>query len=119
MTLSRNNRIETQYTPNFSTNFVVKEYLELFDQTGVSGDDTGNLITPNQYMDGCTLYAFDLTPDKCNGLHTHTPKPTGSLKLQYEFREPNTEQINLLIFASIPSAIIIDKDKNVNVVIGI
>jgi hypothetical protein len=59
------------YMPDWTNKLYMREYRAFFDNTGVGTDNLGSAITPEQYADGSTLFAFDLTPDKCNGFHWH------------------------------------------------
>lgn len=34
---------------------------------GVGTDNIESMITPALYGNGCTLFPFDLSPDRCNG----------------------------------------------------
>ena len=60
----------TPLTPNFTTQTALRSYLQLFSATGRLYGDGGMDITPSDFLDGYTLFAFDLTPDGSHGLNT-------------------------------------------------
>jgi hypothetical protein len=46
-------------------------------------------------LNGSTIFAFDLTPDMCNGYHRHSYR-TGAITLHLGFAKPTAEPIQLL-----------------------
>ena len=61
----------TPLTPNFTTQTALRSYLQLFSATGRLYGDGGMDITPSDFLDGYTLFAFDLTPDGSHGQLLH------------------------------------------------
>ena len=61
------------FRPDFTSDppLVMREYQQLFANTGALRVDRGNLITYDNFLSGCTIFAFDFTPDLCNGAHLH------------------------------------------------
>jgi hypothetical protein len=55
------------YTPDWDAKLYMREYRSFCDNIGIGTDNLGIGITPEMYAGGCTLFAFDLTPDRCNG----------------------------------------------------
>ena len=53
------------YTPDWTNKLFAREYRAFFDNTGIGTDNIPSAINPTLYANGCTLFAFDLTPDKC------------------------------------------------------
>lgn len=51
------------YRPNFSKNDFCREYKALFDIAGMSCTDSGTALTPALFKDGCSMYAFDFSPE--------------------------------------------------------
>ena len=50
---------------------VSRGYRWLFENTGATEGEKGNIISWQAYQAGSFLIPLDLTPDKCNGLHNH------------------------------------------------
>lgn len=57
------------YTPDWDAKLFMREYRAFFDNTGVGTDNIGSPMTPKLFQGGATLFAFDLTPDHCNGIY--------------------------------------------------
>ena len=70
-------------------------YHWLFENTGCLLTNRGNLITLNQFMTGAFLIAFDLTPDKCNGVHNHKGQ-YGSIDVEFEWDAPLQDGITIV-----------------------
>ena len=70
--------------PNFQRNKAVRSYLSLFSGTGMLYQGEGNSIDRDEYLQGFTLFAFDLTPDLNDGGHFNLVKQ-GNLRLELHF----------------------------------
>ena len=102
------------YRPNFEKKIVRRELRALYDNIGVSdpSDDSGCNLNVEDFTGGYTLFSFDLTPDKCNGFHTHD-NTTGIIDLEILFSKPLTEAITVLCYTAYESMIAITKEKTV------
>ena len=69
-------------------------------------------ITPSDFLDGYTLFAFDLTPDGSHGQH-YTVNKRGNLRIDLKFDTPLACTTNLLIYAEFDNIIEIDKNRNI------
>ena len=58
-------------TPNFTQNRVTRELNHLFQNLGCDWSQRTGFINRSRFLNGYTLFAHDLTPDKCNGKHIH------------------------------------------------
>ena len=76
------------------------------------GHDRGNHISRDEYADGFTLFAFDLTPDLDKGGHFHLVKQ-GNLRLELHFATQLPETINVIVYAEFDNVIEVDKARNV------
>ena len=90
----------------------MRSYASLFTGTGLMGEDQGNGISREEYADGYTLFAFDLTPDSDNSGHFHVVK-TGNLRLELHFSMQLARAINVIVYAEFDNVIEIDKARNV------
>ena len=70
----------TPLTPEFTTQTALRSYLQLFSATGRLYGDGGMDITPSDFFDGYTLFAFELTPDGSHGQH-YTVNTRGNLRI--------------------------------------
>ena len=100
------------YTPDWVNARYVRELREFYDNVGISDRNMGNLVTPFQYAGGCFMLAFDLTPDKCNGRHTHE-KNSGVISLELRFAAALAHHITVLAYAIYDADITIDKTMHV------
>lgn len=112
MQMSVNEILEptTPYRPNFTDNLYIREYREFLDNMGISHTNNSNVMTPLRYKDGLTLWAWDLTPDQCNGYHIH-PRKTGTMKIEAHFQNAFTESITMLAVFLYHAKFNLTKDK--------
>ena len=99
-------------TPKFDDKLCTRSYASLFTGTGFMGHDRGNQISPDEYADGFTLFAFDLTPDLDEGGHFHLVKQ-GNLRLELHFATQLPETINVIMYEEFDNVIEVDKARNV------
>ena len=102
----------TPLTPNFTSHEVLRSYLQLFEATGRLYADGGINIAPMEFLDGYTLFAFDLTPDGSHGQHYSINK-RGNLRLDLKFGTALATTTNLLVYAEFDNIIEIDKNRNI------
>jgi hypothetical protein len=102
------------YTPDFENLLFMREYREFFDNLGIHHDDTGNIVTPDLYRGGLCFFAFDFSPDGCNGFHYH-PAKTGVIDVDIRLKTALTHPLTVLVFATYNAIVSIDKNINVNV----
>jgi hypothetical protein len=105
------------YTPDFSENttrFAI-EYRGFYDNIGIGTDNLGTSISPDLYKAGCTLFAWDLTPDSCNGFHWHKMEAGGAIDLDLRFSKGLEKSITVLVFGVFDGLVAINKDMDVEV----
>lgn len=88
------------YTPDFENGLVSREIRALYDNTGVLTSDTGFEVTKGEFLNGKTFFAWDLTPDRCNGFHIHEKKIGKSVDIDIKFSAALDAAINVLIYAT-------------------
>ena len=98
--------------PNCERNKAVRSYLSLFSGTGMLYRDVGNNIDRDEYLQGYTLFAFDLTPDLNDGSHFNLVKQ-GNLRLELHFGRPLPETICVIVYAEYDNIIEVDRSRNV------
>ncbi|XP_018313141.1 uncharacterized protein F54H12.2-like [Mycetomoellerius zeteki] len=92
----------------------VEAYHTLFSGTGIHFLNEGNSITRDDYGNGYTLFAFDLTPDlsaNCAG-HWNLVKH-GSLRLEVRFEKALSVTINCIVYAEFDNVLEIDSSRQV------
>ena len=100
------------YTSLDSLDFI-QAYNTLFSGTGKMYANMGLDISRDDYANGYTLYAFDLTPDMCNTTDYFNAVQRGSLSVAITF-EGNTEKaIAMVCYGDFENVIRIDSQRNV------
>ena len=97
---------------NFTNELYQKAYYSLFNGLVKAGLDIGNQITRSDYANGYALFAFDLTPDVCNGDHFNLVK-NGNLRISLVFDGHLGSNINCIVYMEYENIIEINKSRNI------
>ena len=81
-------------------------------QHGKVYKNDGMVINRNDFKDGYALYAFDLSPSKCDNQY-RDPDETGDVEIDCKFQEALTESVTLCVYLQYESAITINPQKRV------
>ena len=100
------------YTQNYETNDFALTYRRFFDNIGIRTNNIGNDISAEAYKEGCNIYAFDMTPDSCNGFHDHIPL-RGNIEFEVMFSKVTTLQISMVILSQYDDQLLLDGTRNV------
>ena len=68
----------------------LRSFTHFVENTGSQIFDSCNDIPPDEYLDKSFFLAFDLTPDKCLGAHSHLPE-SGVIYLNLTFNAPTKD----------------------------
>ena len=98
--------------PDFEKENHMRSYVSLFSGTGLMCRDQGNDISRDEYGNGYTLFAFDLTPDLSDAGHFQLVKH-GNLRLELHFKTQLPVTVNAIVYAEFENVIEIDKARNV------
>ena len=90
---------------------VSRAYKWMYENTGASEGDKGNIVHWSAFQAGSFIVPFDLTPDKCNGIHNHNAEH-GFIDLQLSFQRPLPVPIYVLYELVFPKVVINDKITN-------
>jgi len=101
------------YQPDFEHGLIAREMRALYDNTGIHTSDGGFALSREMFMHGYSIFAWDLTPDSCNGWHFHNAIGRG-IDLDLSFEVPLPTTVNVLIYASFESSLFINKDNVVS-----
>ena len=91
----------------------IQAYNTLFSGTGKMYANAGLDITREDYPDGYTLYAFDLTPDMCSSSSYFNAVQRGSLSVDITFQTAPASAIAMVCYGDFENVISIDSQRNV------
>lgn len=97
---------------------VSRAYHWMFENTGAADADKGNIVSWNHFQEGSFIVPFDLTPDKCNGVHEHDAE-YGYIDVEIMFGEATPEPIYLLYEMVFPKVVVNDKRAGTVTVVDI
>lgn len=100
------------HQPSFHTGSAVREFYQM---ALASGRHLKNQALPfdrEEFLQGYTLYAFNLTPDEECGQHVSLVK-SGNMRLEARFRQPLPNTINLIVYAVFDSIIEVSNRRQV------
>lgn len=101
------------YQPDFERGLISRELRALYDNTGVHTTDGGFTVSRAGFRNGYTLFAWDLTPDACNGWHLHT-SPGRGIDLDLTFSTPLPTTVNIIFYAAFEASLFINKENAVS-----
>ena len=91
----------------------IQAYNTLFSGTGKMYANMGLDISREDYANGYTLYAFDLTPDMCNTTDYFNAVQRGSLSVAITFGKNTENAIAMVCYGDFENVIPIDSQRNV------
>ena len=103
------------YTPNFANGQYLKAYSTLLQELECDTGDKSISLTPSEWANGYTLYAFKIT-DIPIGSGTYGPRSkstTGSARLEVSFAAPVSENIKVVVYYQSPGKLEFDQSKAV------
>ena len=98
---------------DFANELVGQAYMSMIQNLEMYNSNVNNGITLKKFMDGCTLFAFNLTPDLSAGGACGQPYQTGNLRLQVKFGAALAESINVIIVVVRDGRVKITKQRQV------
>lgn len=98
---------------NFEEGATIDGYMSLFVGTGKAFRDADIDLTRDEYADGYTLYAFDLTPDLASDSDHYSLLKSGSVRLKLTFSTALPNTINAVVYAEFQNVLEIDRNRNV------
>ena len=101
---------------NFSHNKGAEAYHNFMLSLGSAYSDQVPDITKKEFMDGFTLFSFDMSPDQLGSVHPGSLLNMNSnIRLEMKFRSPTTQNITLLIYSESEHLMEIHRDRKVTV----
>ncbi|XP_053873628.1 uncharacterized protein F54H12.2-like [Malaclemys terrapin pileata] len=98
--------------PDFEAGCCVREYMNLVQTAGKYMKDRSLLIDHEEFAQGYTLFAFDLSPDQECADHYSLIK-TGNLRAEVRFGKALTVTINMIVYGVFDNVIEINQRRNV------
>lgn len=95
-------------TPSFASGEIsqaIRAYQHLHSNIGIYRQNKGTCLSPACFMNGMTVFPFDLSPDLCNGYHVHESQ-RGSLSIEISWQHELTSPITLLVYCSYDDIIV-------------
>lgn len=87
------------FTPDFDSKLYLRSYLNTMQTFNYYNSDDTNGLTPHQWANGYTIYAFDLTADGDISNHCRQGSTSKNLRLELSFKKDLASTINVLLFA--------------------
>jgi hypothetical protein len=101
-----------QQTFDFGNGKIIDGYWTLLQATGKVLKDVDIDISREDYVDGYTLFGWDLSPDLCEDDHFNLVK-TGSVRLSIDFAEALPNTVNVITYAEFENILEVDRNRNV------
>ncbi|XP_050795693.1 uncharacterized protein F54H12.2-like [Gopherus flavomarginatus] len=98
--------------PDFEAGRCVREYMNLVQTAGKHMKDRSLLIDREEFAQGYTLFAFDLSPDQECADHYSLIK-TGNLRAEIRFGKALTVTVNMTVYGVFDNVIEINQRRNV------
>lgn len=95
---------------DFSNNLTMMGYNSLF--TGIDNFNKGNNIIREEWSNGYTIFAFDLTSDLCSGSHLDLIEK-GNLNIEIDFKLAVPNSVSCVVYMEHQKIIEITKDRKV------
>ena len=103
------------FTPDFSKGQYLREYLEVYKILEQHDNDARAMLTLNNYDNGYTIFAFNLSRDESQGYassgYVNIPRE-GVLRFEIHFSEELKQNVNVLIYCEFDNQISIAEDRN-------
>lgn len=109
-------RVNGKEYPSEKYNFHMKNGLymrllrDFYDNIGIVHNNTGIHINYEKFNKGYLFIPFDLSPDLCNGYHTHFKKK-GTIQAEFTFRESLENPIAIYALANYDATLYIKRKR--------
>ena len=106
---------EKPFTPDFTNNLYVREYLSLFEATNQDNIDSCITIKREDFPKGNNIFAVNFQPDLTSGCGSSghvNPIKSGTLRLQVRFKEALRDTITALIYLDYDTILEINRERN-------
>ena len=101
------------FSPNFPDGKVLRSYMQTMHTFKYLNTDDTNGLTPEEFANGYTIYAFDLTADNAMNADHRQAITSKNLRLELFFDKATKTTINVLLHAVYDSSIEITQLRDV------
>ncbi|KAH1183000.1 uncharacterized protein F54H12.2-like [Mauremys mutica] len=98
--------------PDFENGNCVREYMQLVQATGKYVKGRLLLINSDEFVQGYTLYAFDLTPDQECADH-YSLIQTGNLRAEIRFALALPSTVNMIVYGVFDNVLEVNHRRNI------
>ena len=99
-------------TPNFDEKMFTRTYMNLIESLELYNRNEDCDITLQDFANGNSLFAFNLTPDMTMSGHAQ-PYRDGNLRLELKFSKPLPASINVVVMAVFDGKVEVTSQRNV------
>ena len=99
-------------TPDFSSKLCLREYMSLLESMNILGKDAYLPFTYEEFLNGYTFFAWNLTPPDYQGQPQNTAK-RGNVRLDIKFATHTATPMNVMLYCVFDSMVMIDSSGNV------
>ena len=110
MELNAGGKLIERYEPNFATGDYAREYFQVLAINSKESDNSGT-ISPEEFADGRSVFAFDLTKDREEGPHLIS---TGNLNLKMIFREALPHTVSFMVYTIKDDTVLMDVSQRIS-----
>ncbi|XP_053571774.1 uncharacterized protein F54H12.2-like [Bombina bombina] len=100
------------FQPDFENGNAVREYISLVNIAGKQNCGSAILINRDEYINGYTLFPFDLTPDGESGSHYSLIR-SGNLRAEIRFSRALERTVNMIVYSVFDNIIEINQRREV------
>jgi ribonucleoside-diphosphate reductase beta chain len=100
---------------DYEKNDCMRAYLNTLQALGLDGDNRAIDITPEDFLNGYTIYGFKVAPGPVDGVVHSLANSVGSITANLTFAAATTANIDMIVLAETPATLEIDKLSGVTV----
>ncbi|XP_053568362.1 uncharacterized protein F54H12.2-like [Bombina bombina] len=100
------------FQPDFENRNAIREYTALLQIAGKQNTDSGFLLNRDEFLDGYTLFAFELSADHEHGNHFSLIR-NGNLRAEIRFSRALERTVNLIAYGVFDNIIEINQRREI------
>ena len=101
------------FTPNFKGKEAKRSYLSIFHATNTFYSEKSINISYDEFLNGYTMWGFDLTSDQCDSDNFYHPTENGNIKLEVKFKKQLAKNVTCILYADYDDILMITHDRNI------
>jgi len=96
---------------DFSNKEAIRAYRHFMDNIGIKNSNSPTLVSYEDFLEGSTMFVFDLTPDMCANYHSHK-RETGVIELDIQFHSALTKGMTIYALCNYTDHVFISGGPN-------